>query len=393
MKRTSLFENWFRTLKVLVLCLGSTLVSAGWLMGVVTLAAAAESGTAQPKEWENTLNMAKREGRVVIHGASEVPELFEEAFQKAYPEIKVTTISAGRGTERIQRIMSERRAGQYLVDLYIGSPRDVYSTFLPAGIIDPIQPLLLLPEVVDKSKWWMGKHHYVDAENKFIFIYEGAPQGGGILYNKNLLDLKALKSFSDILNPKWKGKMASIDPMISGAHEQNLRFFYYHPQIGPEFIKRLYSEMDIIISRDDRQVLDWLAVGKIAFALFPRNFEDALKQGLPIAEIPLGHFKEGAFIDPFTGLVSFMNRAPHPNAARVAVNWLLSREGQIAFQKYKAAAGCNSCESLREDIPKDHLVFRRKEGVSYMMTTRPEMIDMTPIRQLIKESLAKAKKG
>ena len=58
------------------------------------------------------------------------------------------------------------------------------------------------------------------------------------------------------------------------------------------FVKRLYGEMDIVLSRDDRQVLDWLSAGKFAFAYFPRNAEDAVKQGLPIAEILPGHFKE-----------------------------------------------------------------------------------------------------
>ncbi len=365
----------------------------GWeAILLVALGGAAESKPAWQVEWEKTVEAAKKEGRVMIHGASEVSHLFEQAFQRAYPEIKVTTVSAGRGTERIQRIMAERRAGIYSVDLYIGSPRDVYSTFLPAKIIDPIQPVLILPEVVDQAKWWRGKHHYVDPEGKYIFIYEGAPQGGQIAYNRNLVNPKALRSFWDLLDPQWNGKIVSIDPMISGAHEQNLRFFYYNPQIGPQFIRRLYGEMDITLSRDDRQVLDWLGVGKYAFALFTRNTEDAIKQGLPIAEISPGHFKEGAFVDPYTGLVSFMNRAPHPNAAKVVTNWLLSREGQIAFQKYKADAGCNSCESMREDIPKDHLVYRRKEGVQYMVTTRPEYIDMTPVRQLIKAALAGAKK-
>jgi ABC-type Fe3+ transport system substrate-binding protein len=361
------------------------------LSAIERTADAAEAKLAWQQEWDKTLEGAKKEGRLMVHGASEVPILFEEAFQKAYPDIKVTTVSVGRGTERIQRIMTERRAGQYLVDLYIGSPWDMFSTFLPANIIEPIQPLLLLPEVVDTSKWWKGRHHYVDAESKYIFIFEGAPQGGGIIYNQNLVEPKNFRSFWDLLDRKWKGKVVGIDPTVSGSHEQNLRFFYYNPQIGPEFVKRLYGEMDIVMSRDDRQVLDWLGAGKYAFAYFPRNAEDAVKQGLPIAEIPPGHFKEGAFVDPYTGLVSYMNRAPHPFAAKVAVNWLLSREGQIAFQKAKAKVSCDSCESLREDIPKDNLSLRRREGVNYMLTTRPEMIDMTPIRKLIKETLSKTK--
>lgn len=346
------------------------------------------------EEWEKTREKAKREGQVVIHGAGDIDLLFREAFQRAYPDIKAVTVSAGRGTVRVQRILTERRAEQYLVDLYIGSPRDVYSTFLPAKMIEPLQPLLVLPEVVDQSKWWRGQHHYVDPQGKYIFIYEGAPQGGGIAYNKKLVNPNELKSFRDILDPKWKGKIISVDPMVSGPSEQNLRFFYYNPQIGPEFVSRLYGEMEVTLSRDDRQIIDWLGLGKYAFALFPRGIESAAKQGLPIGEFPPGHMKEGAYVDPYTGLVSFMTKAPHPNAAKVVINWLLSREGQMAFQKVKTDGGCNSCESMREDIPKDNIApaFRRKKGVDYMMTTRPEYIDMTPIRQLIEKALRESRR-
>ncbi len=309
--------------------------------------------------------------------------MFGQGFQKAYPDIKVTTLSAGRGSVRIQRIMAERRARIYNVDIYIGSPTDVTKTLITAKAVPPLKPLLALPEVVDRYHWSQHKDYYIDKQSKYTLMYEGTPQGGGIVYNTKLVDPKELKSFFDLLNPKWKGKIISIDPLVDGSSQQNLSFFYNYPPLGPNFIRRLYGEMDIPISRDDRQVLDWLAIGKYSFALFTRGTEDAIDQGLPIAMIPPGLFKEGAFVSPRSGLVSYMNQAPHPNAAKVAVNWLLSRQGQTVFQDLHR--GWNN--SMRENISKDKglPIYRRQKGVDYMMANPAEYIDLTPIRQLLKE--------
>ncbi len=345
--------------------------------------------SAQAGSWSDTVQAAKKEGKLVVHGASEVGILFGQDFQQAYPSIKVVTLSAGRGSVRIQRIMAERRARIYNVDVYIGSPTDVAKTLIPAKAVEPIKPLLVLPEVVDESLWYKKKHPYIDKRGDTTFMYEGTAQGGGIAYNKKLVNPKELKSFWDLLNPKWKGKIVSVNPLLAGSSQQNLRFFYNHPPLGPDFIGRLYSEMDVTISRDDRQILDWLAVGKYSFALFTRGTQDAIDQGLPISIIPPGHMKEGAFVSSRSGLVSYMNRAPHPNAAKVAINWLLSKQGQIAFQKYHR--GWN--DSMREDIPKDKILphFRRQRGIDYMMANRAEYLDMTPIRRILRKSLKKSK--
>ena len=63
-------------------------------------------------------------------------------------------------------------------------------------------------------------------------------------------------------------------------------FFYYHPKLGPEFMRRLYSEMDVTIARDYRQPIDWLAAGKFAVCIpcNTRETEKAIKQGLPLGD-------------------------------------------------------------------------------------------------------------
>jgi ABC-type Fe3+ transport system substrate-binding protein len=87
------------------------------------------------------------------------------------------------------------------------------------------------------------------------------------------------------------------------------------------------------------------------------------------------------------------SQPPHPNAVRVFVNWLLSREGQISFQRVANTAN-NSEESLRTDIPKDVVrsEVRRLDGVKYVLVDKPEYIDMAPIYDIVDKALVQAKK-
>ncbi len=177
--------------------------------------------------------------------------------------------------------------------------------------------------------------------------------------------------------------MVGQDPEGRGGIGQRLRFFYHHPKLGPEFVRRLFGETGMILSRDRRQVVDWLARGKFPVAFQTQGIRDAKEQGLPVDVFSSGAFKEGAQVDPRTGAVSLVNRAPHSNAAKLLINWILSREGQIAFQRQST-----NPDSMREDIPKDDVAprYRRVKGVAYLMTTRPEWIDMRPIYNLIRKA-------
>src|SRR5688572_27105650 len=69
-------------------------------------------------EWEQTLAAAKKDGEVSFYGSQGYEKVFE-IFQQKYPEIKVNSVTNLRGSEHGQRVMTERRAGKYLVDLFI----------------------------------------------------------------------------------------------------------------------------------------------------------------------------------------------------------------------------------------------------------------------------------
>lgn len=338
-------------------------------------ALAGESAPSSKAEWEKTLEGGKREGQVTVYGSDTFELFLRQDFQKRYPDIKVHYVGA-RGPIIGPRILSERRAEKYLVDLVMTGPGTPYRILYQAKILEPILPSLLLPEVLDQSKWFGGQHHYVDREEKYIFIYEATVQSGDIAYNSKLVDPRELRSYWDLLNPKWKRNIVVMDPKVSGAVSRGVRFFFFQPQLGPTFLKRLFGETELTLSRDFTQMVDWLAVGKFSLAIFSSGVEDATKQGLPVREFFPGHFAEGAAISPFNGTVSLIKRAPHPNAVRVLLNWLLSRDGQIAVQKHLASEG-NLRESLREDIPKDVIPVshRRVPGVKYLMISRAADID------------------
>ncbi|HJU61922.1 MAG TPA: hypothetical protein VJ864_07730, partial [Candidatus Binatia bacterium] len=217
-----------------------------------------ETSAAEPKgawqaDWEKTVKAAEEERELVIYMTQAFEPVFRETFQKKFPKIKVTLVT-GRGPELSQRVMSERRAGKFIVDLYISGNITPLTVFHRAKILEPVKPLLLLPEVVDTSGWYEGKHHYDDPENRYIFVFEGTPRSGEITYNTKLVNPSDIKSYWDLLNPKWKGKIVSVDPLVSGPISAAQIFFYKHPDLGPEYIRRLHAETDMVIVRSNEQL-------------------------------------------------------------------------------------------------------------------------------------------
>jgi hypothetical protein len=140
--------------------------------------------------------------------------------------------------------------------------------------------------------------------------------------------------------------------------------------------------------------MDWLSAGKYAFGIGARDVDTAMLQGLPVNQFLPGSLKEGSSIAAYNGTLSTFNRAPHPNAAKVAINWLLSREGQTAWLDSNQRSG-GLHDSLREDISKEKVSQwgRRVKGGKFLWIEPAWIDELGAIRDIIKKALASAGKG
>ena len=355
--------------------------------GLFLLLAAPNSRAAQvdwKKDWEQTLAAARKEGQVTIY-IYRYEGLLQD-FKREFSGINVVSVT-GRGNELTNRIMAERRAGKFLVDVYSGGTNSLYNTLYKGKALDPLKPMLILPEVTDTSKWYGNEHRYADAEGKYIFSFIGSPSNAQLAYNTKMVDPKEFKSYWDFVNPKWKSKIVSLDPRDAGLGA-TMQFYYYSPEIGPEFMKKFFGGMEITYSKNFRQMTDWLAQGKFAICMGCKDSMRAKNQGLPVDDFDSNKWKEGSSFSAGGGSMSYMNQAPHPNAAKIFLNWFLSRKGQMALQKLGDVD--DPANSRRIDIPKDDVLpdNRLQPGVKYFDVVKPEYGDMKPIFDLAKEIMA-----
>jgi len=340
-------------------------------------------------KWKESLAAARKEGTVNIYGGEEITHpAIVEAFQKRFPKIKVVSVSGH--AELINRIIAERRANKFLVDVFSYGPNAARTAYL-ANFLQPLRPTLMLPDVLDTSKWYGGKHFYRDPEGQYIFLYEGTPGTASVAYNtKKLADLTTIRSYWDILDPKWKGDIGFFSYGGAGSIPTPMLTLYYTPSVGAKFMKRLFEEMDLTISRDRRQATNWLARGKYTLCFMCRDLERAKQQGLPVDAYPAELIKEaGALGGGNSSVISFLKNAPHPEAAKIFINWFLSREGQDTWQRAMNTIVLEESDSMRVDIAKDNVipVGRRAKGRKYPMLG---FLDPRPVGKFYAELLIKA---
>jgi ABC-type Fe3+ transport system substrate-binding protein len=368
------------------LCTWCSSCAAVLVFLLIGVASAADGRPPISQDWETIVKKAEEEGQVTVYATDSIgnAQVIWAAFQKRYPKIKFVGTTMGRGSDLIPKLFAERRAGKFLADVFLGAPSALYLNLYKAKIIEPIPPILEHPSVTDLSKWWLGKHHYIDAEGQYIFMYESALYGPPISFNTNLVNEKEIKSAWDLVQPKWKGKWESLQ-IGPTQGSTALTYVYFHPQLGPKFIERVLRDMEPTMFRDFRQGTDWLAQGKSALCFLCRRIDRAAMQKLPVAELDPYQIEEQPGLGSGSGALVLINQHPHPYGARVFVNWYLSLEGQIAFRQ------ANSDElrvgSLREDLPPELLppLARRRKDKEYLWINRPDWMDFKPIHNLLEE--------
>src|SRR5262245_13745255 len=132
---------------------------AAVLIFLVAVTVAGATMAAQPG-WEDVAKAAEKEGEVTVYATNSVGDLtvIWDAFKKKFPKIKLNSVGISTTSEIVTKVMAERRAGQFLVDVMLGAPGATYNSFYRGKTLDPMPPALVLHEVTDLSKWLMGKH-------------------------------------------------------------------------------------------------------------------------------------------------------------------------------------------------------------------------------------------
>jgi ABC-type Fe3+ transport system substrate-binding protein len=282
------------------------------------------------KEWEKTLSEAKKEGKIVagIPARAELRKELETVFK---PKFGIDMdLSVARGPQNASRIASELKAGVKYFDVFIGGS-GTFESLAEDGMVEPLMPNLILPEVKDEKNWW-GGHIWEDnvKTKRFLYSFIADAGTGGYWHNTDLVKPGEIRSLDDMLNPKWKGKIGFLDPRTPGSGQSVWSFFW--DVKGEGWLRKLVQQ-DLFVSRDQRQLADALAKGKLAIALGVSFYtlEGFITANLPIKELP--PLKEGAPSSNGSGVIGIVKGPPHPNAAKLFVNWLLSKEGQELYVK------------------------------------------------------------
>jgi iron(III) transport system substrate-binding protein len=282
-----------------------------------------QTKSAGPAEWDKLVDAARKEGKVTVSlpASAEMKRQIEEQFKKRYG-IEVETFTA-RGSAGVRRMADEFKAGVRHFDLHIGGSSSIVSGMLDEGILDPIEPWLVLPEVKDPQQWW-GGHLWVDNAKRFVYVFQ-AYLSEVIWYNTDLLKPEEIRSLDDFLNPKWKGRIGYLDPRTPGAGDSTWSFMWRVK--GEEYLKKLTAQ-DLYLGRDQRLLAESLAKGRVSvmIGLSYYSFLPFLKAGLPIKTLP--RLKEGNYGTGGSGNLAIIKGPAHKDSTKIFVNWLLGREGQ-----------------------------------------------------------------
>jgi iron(III) transport system substrate-binding protein len=288
---------------------------AASLLASILIASSALTSSARAADDKALYDAAKKEGEVVWYTSLIVNQAVRpliEAFNKKYPGIEVKYSRADSGPNAI-KVMNEARAGRVVGDVFDGI--DTAPPLLKAGLADTFVPSSAdqyPPTLRDADGRWNALIVY--------FLTSGI--------NTDMVKKDEIKTAQDLLNPKWKGKIAwsTVPSSGSGVYVGSVLQTMGEDK-GMEFLRSLAKQDIVNVDATNRAILDQVILGQYAIALSIFNHHALLSEqkGAPVRWLK---------VEPIpapTHSIGLVKNAPHPNAAKLLIDFLLSEEGQKTF--------------------------------------------------------------
>lgn len=309
----------------------------------------ARSLAATANSFEAILAKAKSEGSVTVAGpgTADARRALSKPFEDRYG-IRVE-YDGSRGSDQRTQIIQQRAAGIYQSDVWITGFGTVEGLDV-AALFEPLEPLFFHADV-KAAKTWLNGHLWYNAKDRRIYGH-AARLFGGLAVNPQNVRNEVITSFKDLLKPQYKGKIISDDARVAGVGQGFFTYLYMGKEFGfgPGFIKKFIEDQDLTFTRNGRQAADWIANGRYLFWPAPDTRLVAELQG---KGVPIEHrcLQDGQWLSMGSGGVGVFTKAPHPNAAVIYLNWLLSKEGQANYaeggdtvsRRVDVAAKISSC--------------------------------------------------
>lgn len=292
-------------------------------------------------DWNATIAKAQGQTLVVVYSDNKAFDTIIEEFTKQ-TGIKIQA-TVSRPSVILPRVKTEQNNGQYLWDVWWSITANMVNVAAPAGMLQPFEPLLVLPEVKDVNQWRHQDYLYGDP-TRFVFTYSHEVS---LSLHRNTDVVPALKfdDLNDLLDPRLKGKVVARDASQPNAGAFALTPIYKAK--GEEFLRKLLKDQEPRILENPQQLDTTLIRGGAAIAIGMQNtsYATCMKDGGCRNIMPMPQLA----ITISRGLSVFKN-APHPEATKVFVNWLLSKEGQTVAVREWAKHNITGAVSMRKDV-------------------------------------------
>ncbi|MEM4381894.1 MAG: extracellular solute-binding protein [Candidatus Caldarchaeum sp.] len=264
--------------------------------------------------------LARREGRLVIYGVMDTPDFLDKvvpAFKKAYPWAQVEYIGLSPA-EITSRAEAEFRAGNVRADIVINT----------LGVMLPLKKAGALGAYVNPMETLMDyPAGFRDTDSVWHPAYT-VPMV--VLYNKNRVTNPAdlPKTWKDLADPKWKDRIAMDRPSIlnvAGALFATLKTTMSETEWN-NFLQGLAGNNPRMTSSAS-EAYTLVSAGEVHLAIGLLNDYLGQPAGAPVGVV---------WLDPMPGLpiaIAITNRAPHPNMAKLFVEWWTSWSGQESVAK------------------------------------------------------------